>query len=228
MDQMQQERLDNRLMRICMGRVGGSVKSALDQGANPRKVDKDGDSPLMHAAWRGLTATIELLAPVSDLEQRNADGATAYLVSASKGHLAGLRLLRPGSDPLARDHYGATALHRIASAKDAEFGELTAKAMRFALQASDPLARDNAGRTPLMEACSAGNFPCVELLIPVSDLGARDEKGRSAGELLAESKRLWIPQRQATLDKLRALEEALELRGSLRQAEAPRQGPRAL
>lgn len=45
---------------------------------------------------------------------------------------------------------------------------------------ADPLRMDEAGMTPLMRACWQKRAPCIERLIPVSDLRARNINGATA------------------------------------------------
>lgn len=48
---------------------------------------------------------------------------------------------------------------------------------------SDPLQKSFTGRTALMQAAAVGARACCEILLPVSDLGARDRRGLTATQI---------------------------------------------
>ena len=94
------------------------VKSLLEQGANPNKKDRNGDTPLHLAAGRNsVEAARHLLAQKGILcDQINQCGETPLHIAI--GHDNSLEmvalLLEAGADPNKRSIYGWSLLHRLA------------------------------------------------------------------------------------------------------------------
>lgn len=95
---------------------------------------------------------------------------------------------------------------------------------------ANPAARDSRGRTPLMSACSElardGAQRAVELLLPLSDMEARDHGGRSPIEM-AESCESHPHVVSALRQACDARKQAQALEACLPPAKISRRGPRA-
>jgi hypothetical protein len=191
--------------------------------ANAR--DQRGLSALMHAARGGHELCVRALTPLSDPLARNDKGQTALMHAANATHAACVRLLLPVSDPMAQDNEGWTALMGAAQG----YAPDCVKAL---LPFSDPRQRNNHGHDALkialrhtfvMAPCGArdAEFECVRLLMPVSDIDAKCDKGISVDQeikaLTARAERDELTQALLALRESRALQAALdsaERRGS--------------
>lgn len=83
-------------------------------------------------------------------------------------------LTSAGAQVNARDAQGTTAAIIASSAGNAE--ALSALLRRGA----DPRIQDNEGKSALMLAIHGAALECIEMLLPVSEVGAADKNGRSA------------------------------------------------
>jgi uncharacterized protein len=172
-----------------------AVTELLASGASVNAAAKDGRTPLLAAARRGLTPVIDLLlSEKPDVEVRTADGNTALILVAYTGRTRALRaLLRAGADPNMRAADGVSALTRAALSGDqaAVAGLLAAKASPNGLGRDDRPALHQAakgghveilrilldggadvnltdgptGQTALMLAANSGSLRAVELLL---------------------------------------------------------------
>ena len=71
--------------------------------------DKDGTTPLMHAAREGNFPIVERLLGRSDAKAVNKNGRTALMYAAEKGSRACVEALLPVSDTEAREMFGKSA-----------------------------------------------------------------------------------------------------------------------
>jgi len=154
---------------------GGAAGCAIDAQ------NRDGDTALTLAAFKGRAAVVELLvAAGAALELRDAAGETALHKAASAGHVAVLEALRAaGADLEARDRpLGRTALGRAVLQR-----QLPA-ARALVLLGADARAADADGRAPLHLACVAGDLAALQLLLDAAaDAAARDRKGATAARI---------------------------------------------
>jgi hypothetical protein len=132
------------------------------------------NSPLALAILRGNLAVALSLASSRDADSMMPDRWTALEYAAFHGEANILQALLPW--------VGApkdSAALRLACSQ----GE--AECARILLPLCDPLERGPDGATALMAAAQIipENMPCVELLLPVSDLGAQDFDGFDAAAL---------------------------------------------
>ena len=99
----------NRL--VAAGDVDG-LKATLEEGANVNVRDKNGWTPLMHAANQGYTSVIpHLLKAGADLDVQATDGATAIFIAALHGHSEIVEaLVNAGADITVEGPKGKTAL----------------------------------------------------------------------------------------------------------------------
>jgi len=133
-----------------------------------RAVSPDGATYLMIAASNGFSDAVALLIPHSDAKLADPLGMTALLYAIEHRSPESIRHLIAHSDLEARDNNGMTALMAAASSGEPELREL--------IDHGDPLATDHQGMTALMHAASGAKNNCVELLLPRSDVFARDKE----------------------------------------------------
>jgi hypothetical protein len=188
--------------------LGGLIAdiTALDRRA-PRAADGPAfESALMRAGRKGDAPGIErLLAAGADpLEVRATDGMTPLMMAADRGHARCVALLLPVSDPSAVDHGGWTALMRAAAGglsvdeakppqpeKPNLDGVLRwmasnrpdTRGLRLCVellaQRCEVDARDREGWSALLLAAD-GQPECLQALMPISDMRARTNQGRTA------------------------------------------------
>lgn len=186
-----------------------AVMTLLANGADPRAVDQDGNTPLHHAARSSDPGVAALLRDAAaELDVRNHEGVTALGIACASANwrlarfllergarpepASGTPALLPAAggeedDPAgvqlllrhkarvdARDARARTALHEAALA-----GHVEIIATLLGAHA-DVQARDAALRTPWLEAARGARLAALELLAPLSDLGACDREGRNA------------------------------------------------
>jgi ankyrin repeat protein len=154
-----------------------TVKFLLDRGANPNRVDADGETPFMNAASTSNLDTFETLLRsgatpnkevVEILLQKEANppdlyDPTEYLsplhMAATKGHIKTIELfLNHGADPNATDHT-STLLHKAAGSGRIDAIELIIK------NGADPNTDDRSSSTPLHYAARDDHADAIELLI---------------------------------------------------------------
>jgi len=142
------------------------------------KGDKDGDTPLIHAAAEGHAACVDaLLAKGAEVHKANKLGRTAVLAAAANGQTGCLEvLLAKGGDVAAVDLEGNTALHHAAN------GSHTGAMERLIAKGAAVNAVNQNNATPLLFAASKGLTACVELLLlPANsaDVDLADASGRT-------------------------------------------------
>lgn len=162
-----------------------AVTELLASGASVNAAAKDGRTPLLAAARRGLTPVIDLLlSEKPDVEARAADGNTALILITYTGRMRALRaLLRAGANPNIRAVDGVSALTRAALS-----GDQAAVAALLAAKA-DPngLGRDD--RPALHQAAKGGHVEILRTLLDAgADVNLTDEPtGQTALMLAANS-----------------------------------------
>lgn len=187
-----------------------AVMTLLANGADPRAVDRDGNTPLHHAARSSDPGVAALLRDAAaELDACNAEDATPLGVACGSGNWRLARFLlergaltepEGGSPPLLAaaaggdddDAAGVALLlkHKAkVDARDARGRSALHEAARAGhsgimaalLEArADADARDADGRTPLHEAAAGGHLEALELLAGRADVHAVDGEGRNA------------------------------------------------
>ena len=144
------------------------------------------DRSLVEAARdRDGTAVRALIEAGSDVNARQADGATAlhWAVHWDDAGMARL-LVRGGADVDAAGAYGVTPLSLAAANASAVLVELLLGA------GADPNAARDSGETPLMRAASTGSVAAVRALLAAgADIDAADPAGAQTALMLAASGR---------------------------------------
>ncbi|MBK3566014.1 ankyrin repeat domain-containing protein [Streptomyces sp. MBT62] len=111
MKQRQQKKLSRRLFgAIVVGDIG-VAKAVLRAGADPRRVDSEGTTPLYAASVNGEAAIVRLLLSAGALPDAESSGIGAeglpLCAAACWGHTDTVReLLAHGADPNAREDHG--------------------------------------------------------------------------------------------------------------------------
>ena len=103
------------------------VRFLLDKGADPSIGDKQGVTPLMHAALLNFTdAADELLKRKAPIDQTNRRGETALILAVQSKNSAMVRLLvRGGANPDKADHIAGMSARDYAK-RDDRSGQLLA------------------------------------------------------------------------------------------------------
>src|SRR5690606_11205464 len=186
-----------------------AVMTLLANGADPRAVDRDGNTPLHHAARSSDPGVAALLRDAAaELDALNHDGLTPLGVACSCGNWRLARFLlergartepEGGSPPLLAaaaceddDVAGVALLLKHKARVDARDARGRSALHEAALAGhagiigallearADPDARDAAGRTPLLEAAAGGHLPALDLLAARADVRAVDGEARGA------------------------------------------------
>lgn len=153
-----------------------AVQLLLDHGANPRVMDREGNTPLHHAA-RSIDATVArcLCQAGADCDALNHEGYSPLALAASLGNTPLVRyLLDHGASTDLADGYPAL----IAAARNVD-DDSTSVTLLLDSHA-DPNAQDRHGRTALHEAALTGNDAiAAQLLGAGAQVDARDHAGRT-------------------------------------------------
>jgi len=174
-----------------------------------------GRTHLIMAVESGWPAGVEALLAVCDARAAtSADGMTALMIAAVcvENAVECTRLLLPHSSAKAVDHSGRSALHWAASRNSEVVAEL--------LAAGDPLLAAKNGSTPLMVAIEHGKEEAINILVPVSDLSAKDNSGKTPLDLAIEMS-IFNPNQSWTnaIRQQMALNEQAILRGEIAASE---------
>ncbi|HEY4530011.1 MAG TPA: ankyrin repeat domain-containing protein, partial [Luteimonas sp.] len=186
-----------------------AVMTLLANGADPRATDRDGNTPLHHAARSSDPGVAALLRDAAaELDARNGEGVTPLGIACGCGNWRLARFLlergartepEGGSPPLLAaaggddDDVAGVALllrhkarvdardaqGRVALHEAARAGHVEIMAALLDARA-DVDARDAAGRTPLLEAASGGHIAAFDLLAGQADVHVVDGEGRNA------------------------------------------------
>ena len=184
------------------------LETLIRAGADVNICSSLGRTPLLSAASHGQLSTLEvLIAAGCDVNHRTHSGMSVLIAAAQDGHAdcmealfqAGaenitfnddnalmaacdgehircieMLLKRDDVDVNAKDEECCSALYTIA-----ENGDLDC--LRLLLSGgADPKQRAIGGCTPLQVACSHGQLECAKILLPISDIDAADDEGRTA------------------------------------------------
>jgi hypothetical protein len=135
-----------------------AAAALLEAGAPVDAVDRDGRTPLSHAASAAMVDA--LVGAGADVDHAAADGTTATMQAAARGDAGALRaLLDAGADVDAPDGLGATALHHAVLAPAA------AQCVAMLLAAGAGAEEEtHAGETPVARAVRHGRDDIVRLL----------------------------------------------------------------
>jgi len=197
-----------------------AVTTLLTNGADPRQADRDGNTPLHHAARSSDPGVVALLRDAAaELDARNADGVTPLgiacvagnwrlakflLERGAKAEPAGARpVLLAAAGTEEDDAAGVQLLLKHKAKVDAR-GANGRSALHEAARAghTDILnallaagatvdARDDAGATPWLDAVRSGNVAAVDVLATAgADLHAVDGQGRNAVLLACTGERV--------------------------------------
>lgn len=147
------------LMHWAAGGLADQVAALLSRGADPNKVDVDGDSALYYAASNGHAEVVRmLLAQGGDLAREGASGP-ALLAAASGGHGEVVAELLDRGDDVNRAFRGRTPLMTASSQGD---DELVRKLVQYGAKVD---AEDLDGDTALYYAASKRRASTVNLLL---------------------------------------------------------------
>ena len=153
-----------------------AVMTLLANGADPRASDRDGNTPLHHAARSSDPGVAALLRDAAaELDVLNADGVTPLGMACAAGNWRLARfLLECGAKP---EPAGATPALLAAAGSE----EDDAAGVQLLLKHKAKVdARDAQGRSALHEAALAGNVEALAALLAAgADVQARDDEGRT-------------------------------------------------
>ncbi len=153
-----------------------AVMTLLANGADPRAVDRDGNTPLHHAARSSDPGVAALLGDAAaDVDVPNNDGVTPLGIACACGNWRLARfLLERGARPEPAD--GAPALLAAAGGEDDD----VAGVVLLLKHKAKVDARDAGGRSALHEAALAGHVAIVAALVEAhAGVDARDAQART-------------------------------------------------
>ncbi len=163
-----------------------AVMTLLANGADPRVRDRDGNTPLHHAARSSDPGVAALLRDAAaELEARNEEGLTPLGVACAAGNWRLARfLIERGATPQPE---GATPALLAAAGIDEDDVAGVQLLLKHKARVD---ARDARGRSALHEAALAGNVEIVRQLLDAgADAAAVDEDGRTALDLAVQERR---------------------------------------
>jgi len=176
-----QQALGLALMAATLEGRDDEVRALLEKQA-PIVPDSMGCTPLAVAAKRGHAGCVRLLLPVSDPAAVSVAGFTPFAEAVRSGSFACAELLRSVSDVDALIGGSQMPLLFLAAAKN------RVDMIAYLLPHANTLFVSPAGDTALIVAAAAGCLDAVRLLIPFSDVLAKDEEeGATALMWAAES-----------------------------------------
>ena len=114
--QMQQDKLNNKLINAAKNGDIKNVKELLAKGADVGTKNKNGETALHFAAWDGHVDVVKVLIEKgADVDAKDNDGKTALHWAALRGNVEVARvLIEKGADVGAKNEDGKTALHYAA------------------------------------------------------------------------------------------------------------------
>ena len=151
-----------------------AVLTLLQNNANIKHQDNEGNTALHLAAERGDSPTIKVLLPRAETEIVNNKRWTPLLVAAQAGKSAAVsQLLQAGANINYQDPLGNTALHLAAGSGDI-------KTIQQLLPKADKEATNNAEQTPLFMAVYGRRLDAVQLLLDQgANVNAQDAFGQT-------------------------------------------------
>ncbi|TAK38744.1 MAG: hypothetical protein EPO30_04275 [Lysobacteraceae bacterium] len=163
-----------------------AVMTLLANGADPRVRDRDGNTPLHHAARSSDPGVAALLRDAAaELEVTNEEGLSPLGVACTAGNWRLARfLLERGASPQPE---GATPALLAAAGIDEDDPAGVQLLLKHKAKVD---ARDARGRSALHEAAGAGHPELVEVLLAAgADRGAIDEEGLRPVDIAARERR---------------------------------------
>ncbi|KAH0592783.1 hypothetical protein MHUMG1_09428 [Metarhizium humberi] len=147
-------------------------------GIKPYATDREGRTPLSHAAERGNVSAVRALLSKGYFDGMDVDGRTplTYAVINGQYTTAKLLLAELGTDPDSRDRYDRTPLSYAAQGGQEQIVNiLLAKAN------VNPESRDENGRTPLSHAAKWGHEKIINILLAKDgvDADSSDKYGQT-------------------------------------------------
>lgn len=146
----------------------------LDHGANPDCIDKDGATPLHHAAYNGNQKCLEILIKAgAKIDHQDDDGCTPLHNACYAGKNACVKvLLAEGADVNIQDEQKGTPLLNACCGGDIETVKMLLR------KNAKPEVPDDRGATPLHYACYYGHDQVVKILLDKGfNVGATDADG---------------------------------------------------
>ncbi|XP_064455250.1 uncharacterized protein LOC135366470 [Ornithodoros turicata] len=151
-----------------------SVVNFLISSVRDNARDNFGRTPLAYSAFYGHIAVGKVLLPLTLTNAPDVDGRIAMHCCAQEGYTDIVELLLPHSSASTSDKHGITPLHHSA----AKVG--LAKATQVILPHSDALIRDDDGDSALFASAYGRCFDVAKLLVPYSEVNARNQCGHTA------------------------------------------------
>ena len=148
----------------------------IDHGASINSQENTGVTPLYFAASDGSISCVEaLLLAGADVNLCANDGCSPLIRACEEGHARCADiLLQNGADIKHEDEDKSSALYLSAQEGHVDCLQLLLR------EGADPNRRSVAGCTALQVACSHDKVECAEILLPLSDIDAVDDEGRTA------------------------------------------------
>ena len=164
--------LTHAAFRVCPA----TSQVLLEHGASINSQEHIGITPLYYAATTGSSSCVEaLIRAGADVNLSNNEGTSPLVRACEKGHARCAEiLLKNGADINVQEEGKSSALYF--SAQEGNVGCL----QLLLREGADPKQRFVAGCTALQVACSHDKVECAEILLPLSDIDAVDDEGRTA------------------------------------------------
>lgn len=163
-----------------------AVMTLLANGADPRIADRDGNTPLHHAARSSDPGVAALLRDAAaELEARNEEGMTPLGVACAAGNWRLARFLLERGASAQPQHATPPLLAAAGVDEDDPAGVQLLLKHKARVD-----ARDARGRSALHEAAAAGHVELVQVLLGAgADPAARDADGARAVDLAVQERR---------------------------------------
>lgn len=172
--QDQEEDLNARMIRCVKSGDMGCIKTAIRDGADVNYRDRNGETALMHATYKGHVEILkELIKARANVNIENRFGATAIFIAAQYKQLEKVKeLIKAGANVNHHDRNGTTVLITAVASNSVEI-------VRELLRAgADVNAEDDSEKTALIYACTSEKLEIVKELIKAgADVNAMDRYG---------------------------------------------------
>ena len=167
----------------CADAVNALLTSRGPQLANHESQPLE-DLPIFAAAESGHDSCVEILAPLSELAERNSRGRSALHVALGRGHASTAMMLARDMERLKLSASEIEGVGNLVEAA-AEGGNIACleAALEWAPEGVHPQGAD---RSALMWAASANSLECVQRLLPLSDPRYEDEDYNTALHVAAQ------------------------------------------